>query len=73
MRIGVLYFAVFREKLGRDEEALELPEGARVSDAVAALAAAHAPIAKLRGKFRVAVNQDFAADDRELPTATSSR
>lgn len=66
MRIQVLYFAVFREKLGTDEEALELPDGAKVSDAVAALAAKHAPVAKLAGKFRVAVNQDFAPDDGPL-------
>ncbi|MBL9019477.1 MAG: molybdopterin converting factor subunit 1 [Myxococcales bacterium] len=66
MRISVLYFAVFREKLGTDGEALELPAGARVGDAVAALAAKHVPIAKLAGKFRVAVNQDFATDDHAL-------
>ena len=66
MRISVLYFAVFREKLGTDSETLELPAGAKVADAVAALAARHAPIAKLAGKFRVAVNQDFATDDHAL-------
>lgn len=66
MRISVLYFAVFREKLGTDEETLELPAAAKVSDAVAALAARHAVIAKLAGKFRVAVNQDFAGDDHVL-------
>ena len=31
-----------------------------------ALAARHAAIAQLRGRFRVAVNQDFADDDRAL-------
>jgi molybdopterin synthase catalytic subunit len=66
MRISVLYFAVFREKLGTDTETLELADGATVADAVAALAALHAPIAKLAGKFRVAVNQDFATDDHVL-------
>jgi MoaE-MoaD fusion protein len=66
MRIAVLYFAVFREKLGRDGEQLELPAGARVCDAVAQLAERHAPIAKLAGRFRVAVNQEFADDTREL-------
>lgn len=66
MKISVLYFAVFRERIGRDEEALELPAGAHVSDAIAALAARHAAIEILRGKFRVAVNQDFAPEDRAL-------
>jgi MoaE-MoaD fusion protein len=66
MRISVLYFAVFRERLGRDEEALELPVGATVGDALAALAAKHPPIAQLAGRFRVAVNQDFADDTHVL-------
>ncbi len=66
MKVTVLYFAVFRERIGRDEEALELPAGARVRDALAALAARHAAVGALRGKFRVAVNQDFCDDDHEL-------
>jgi molybdopterin converting factor subunit 1 len=66
MKISVLYFAVFREKLGTDSETLELPASARVADAIAALAEKHAPIAKLAGKFRVAVNQEFAGDDHAL-------
>lgn len=66
MRIRVLYFAVFREKLGRDDDVIALADGARVRDAIAALAARHAAIDKLRGKFRVAVNHDFADEEREL-------
>ena len=66
MQVSVLYFAVFRERIGRDEEALELPAGARVRDAIEALAARHPAIAALRGRFRVAVNQDFSDDGREL-------
>jgi molybdopterin synthase catalytic subunit len=66
MKVSVLYFAVFRERIGRDEEALELPAGARVADAIEALAARHPAIGALRGRFRVAVNQDFTGDDHEL-------
>jgi len=66
MKLRVLYFAVFREKLGREDDVLALPAGACVRDAIAALAARHDGIAKLSGKFRVAVNEDFADDDREL-------
>jgi molybdopterin converting factor subunit 1 len=66
MRIQVLYFAVFRERLGRETETLELADGARVVDALAALAAKHEPIATLRTKFRVAVNQDFTDEDHGL-------
>ena len=66
MRITVLYFAVFRERLGRDHEHLEVPAGATVADAIALLAASHAAIAQLRGKFRCAVNQDFTDDAHAL-------
>lgn len=66
MKIRALYFAVFREQIGRDEEVVELAAGARVRDAIAALAARHAAIDKLRGRFRVAVNQEFSDDDRAL-------
>ena len=66
MRIRVLYFAVFREQLGREDDVVALGEHAHVGDAVAALAARHPAIAQLRGKFRVAVNEEFAGDDREL-------
>jgi molybdopterin synthase catalytic subunit len=66
MRIRALYFAVFREQIGRDDETIELAAGARVRDAIAALAARHAPIDRLRGRFRIAVNQEFTGDDRAL-------
>jgi molybdopterin converting factor subunit 1 len=66
MKIRVLYFAVFREKLSRDDDVLALAPGATVGDAIAVLSARHDAIARLRGKFRVAVNQEFSADDREL-------
>lgn len=66
MRITVLYFAVFRERLGRSEEQLELADGANAGDAVAALAARHAPVAQLRGRFRVAVNQELVDDTQPL-------
>ena len=66
MRITVLYFAVFRERLNRDDEPLELAAGSCVRDAIETLAGRHPAIAALRGKFRVAVNEEFADDDRAL-------
>ena len=63
MQIRVLYFAVFRERVGRDQEELELPAGATVALAVAALTRLHPVIAQLDGKYRIAVNQDFIASD----------
>ncbi|CAN5266203.1 molybdopterin converting factor subunit 1 [soil metagenome] len=65
MQIRALYFAVFRERLGRDEEVLELPVDATVAMAVAALAEKHPVIAQLRDTFRIAVNQDFIASDAQ--------
>ena len=66
MRIRALYFAVFREQIGRDEDVVQLADGARVRDAIAALAARHAAVDRLRGRFRVAVNQEFSDEDRAL-------
>jgi molybdopterin converting factor subunit 1 len=66
MRISVLYFAVFRERLGRDEDTLELPAGATVHAAIDALAKRHAAIGQLRGKFRCAVNQEFCDEAQVL-------
>ena len=66
MRVTVLYFAVFKERLGRSEEVIELPNGKRVQDAVALLAERHPAIATLRGKFRVAVAQEMVDDTHEL-------
>jgi MoaE-MoaD fusion protein len=66
VRIHVLYFAVFRERIGKDEEMIEVADGATVADAVAALAARHEAVARLHGKFRVAVDQEFVADTHAL-------
>jgi molybdopterin converting factor subunit 1 len=66
MKIRILYFAVFRDKLGREDDVVALPPGALVRDAIEVLSVRHDAIATLRGKFRVAVNQDFVDDDREL-------
>jgi molybdopterin synthase catalytic subunit len=66
MKIRALYFAVFREQIGRDEDVVELPAGARACDAIAALAGRHAAIDRLRGRFRIAVNHEFSDEDRAL-------
>jgi molybdopterin synthase catalytic subunit len=66
MRIQVLYFAVFRERLGRDAEPLELPDDATVATAIAALEARHEVVAQLRGRYRIAVNQDMTDESAAL-------
>ncbi|HEY1813157.1 MAG TPA: molybdopterin converting factor subunit 1 [Kofleriaceae bacterium] len=66
MRVTVRYFAVFRERLGRTEELLELADRATVAAAIDKLAELHAPVAQLAGRFRVAVNQEMVDDARIL-------
>ncbi|HUH04703.1 MAG TPA: molybdopterin converting factor subunit 1 [Kofleriaceae bacterium] len=66
MRIQVLYFAVFRERLRIDEEALELPDGATVGAALDALGARHEVVRALRGRFQTAVNQEMVPVDSVL-------
>jgi len=65
MRVRVRLFAVLRERAGAGELALELPAGATVGDAVAALAGCHPALGALRG-VAYAVNQSYAAADAAL-------
>jgi molybdopterin synthase catalytic subunit len=65
VRIRALFFASYAEALGRDIAALELPEGATVADALAA-------VRRLSGADRlppsplVAVNREYAPSDTRL-------
>jgi MoaE-MoaD fusion protein len=58
MRVNVRYFAVVRERLGREADELELTDGADVSAALDALVARHPALAPLRRYLQVAVNQE---------------
>ncbi len=66
MRIEVLYFAVLRERAGRDGDTLELPSGARVREARAAVAALHPEIAPLLPRVQGAVNRTVVGEDHPL-------
>jgi molybdopterin synthase catalytic subunit len=66
VEINVLFFAVFRERLGKSEQVLELPEDATLSTAVATLEREHPVIAELRGRYRIAVNQEMVDGDPTL-------
>jgi molybdopterin converting factor subunit 1 len=66
MRLKVLYFAVVRERLRRDEEELELADGATADTAWRALEARHPELAGLRSVVKLAINEEFAAADRVL-------
>jgi molybdopterin converting factor subunit 1 len=61
MQVSVRLFAGLRERAGRSEIELELPEGARVSDALAAVGelAAGVPLV-------MAVNREYAAAEHPL-------
>lgn len=66
LTLTVRYFAAAREAAKVKEERLELPPGARVKDATAALAARHPALARLLPQLRVAVAQEFARLEDEL-------
>jgi len=66
MKVDVLYFAVLRERIRLDHEAVELPAGANVRDARAAIAARHPSVAALLPGVQFAVNRVVAADARAL-------
>src|SRR3954470_9158480 len=61
MKVTVRLFAILRQRAGRDTLELELPEGARVADALAA-------VDDLAGGLRLvmAVNREYAAADDPL-------
>ena len=68
MRVRVRLFAVLRERAGRDVLELDLPDGASVADALAA-------VGDLAGDLPLvlAVNREYAPADQRLRPATSSR
>jgi molybdopterin synthase catalytic subunit len=66
MRIQVRYFAVVRERLKRDGEELDLPDGADVAAALDALARKHELIGGIRKYLQVAVNQTSALPSHRL-------
>jgi molybdopterin converting factor subunit 1 len=66
MTITVLLFAQARERAGRARGTLELPEGSRVSDALAALEREHPALAELWPHMAVAVDRRLARPDVPL-------
>jgi molybdopterin synthase catalytic subunit len=62
MEVTVRLFAMLRERAGAREVTLELPDGARISDALAALRHVAPPELPLV----MAVNREYARDDRVL-------
>jgi len=67
LTLKVLFFAQARDRAGCAERALELPDGSRVADALAALRAAHPALEPLVPHLAVAVNGELAAADTAIP------
>jgi molybdopterin converting factor subunit 1 len=66
MRVTVLYFAILRERVGREREELEFPGATDVGAARAAIAARHPALAALLPSVRGAVNRAFVPDAHAL-------
>ena len=65
MKVSVRLFAGLRERAGTDRLELELPDGARVADVLAAMAGT--PVGELRPReCVVAVNRSYAAADEPV-------
>ncbi len=66
MSVRILFFAAAREAAGASREELSGPL-ATVADLRAALAARHPALAPLLPRCRIAVDEEFAADDAPVP------
>jgi molybdopterin converting factor subunit 1 len=69
MTLTVHLFAAARDLAGTDAVAVRLPAGSTVADLRAALAADVPVLAVLLARSALAVNHDFAEDDRVLAAA----
>jgi sulfur-carrier protein len=66
MQIRFRYFAALRAAAGREDETLELPEGADVAAARSALAARYPVLAALLPRCVAAVNRVYVAPEAHL-------
>ena len=66
MQIRILLFASYRDLLGTGEMTLSLPEGTSVSGMIAEVRALGGATATLPPFPVVAVNEEYAAEDRLL-------
>ena len=66
MRIDVRLFAVARQRIGSATLAVDLPEHATVADLRRSLAESAPALADILPKLMIAVDSEYADDDREL-------
>lgn len=60
MRVRVLFFGRLKEIVGRAEDHVDLPDGARVEDVFARYGQAHPRLAEFRSSVVASVNEEFA-------------
>jgi MoaE-MoaD fusion protein len=66
MKIGVLFFGVMKDLVGRPDEIIDLTEGARVRDVLHYYARAEPRIEGMLSSLAISVNQEYAGVDRVL-------
>ncbi|HMU39309.1 MAG TPA: molybdopterin converting factor subunit 1 [Pseudomonadota bacterium] len=66
MKVSVRYFALLKERLGKDRETVELPDGASVSELLSRLSERQPFVAASRKAVQVAVNQEFMPETTVL-------
>ncbi|MGA3089155.1 MAG: molybdenum cofactor biosynthesis protein MoaE [Terriglobales bacterium] len=66
MKIGVLFFGILKDVVGRPLETIDLPEGARVQELLLHYVQAAPQFGALVDLLAVAVNQEYADADRVL-------
>lgn len=66
MQLTVLYFAALRDLMGKNEELLELPQGASVGSLSQLLQVRLPELAGFMGSVRFAVNEEFTSSEAPL-------
>jgi molybdopterin converting factor subunit 1 len=66
MRVRVLFFGMLREMMGRQDDAIELPEGSSVADLLAHCESQNPRLKEYLPSLAVAVNQRYASRDLKL-------
>jgi molybdopterin converting factor subunit 1 len=64
LRVHILYFASVRERLRMAEQRLEFKDGTTVAEILASLEQRHPILIGMRRALKVAVNEEFAGNDR---------
>ena len=68
MQLDVSFFAIYRERAGRNQFSLELPQGANVEDMVSEVRRHFPNLAPPEVQIVVAVNAEYADPDTILRT-----